>query len=143
VLKLGADQVIDYTKQDPFVAGDSPYDVVFNTVRGAPLARLRLLLRKGGSLVTITGDHPGQILTSWARNLFSSRSVTDLKTGIVRGQYLAGVSSKRLTALIFSLQGVLRLFRPHIYCGRYFMTVFFELGFNVSGSTSVENDPFM
>jgi hypothetical protein len=78
-----------------------------------------------------------------ASNLMSSRSVTDLKTGIVQEQYLAGVSSKRLTALIFSVQGVLRLFRPHIYCGRYFMTVFLELGFNVLGSTSVENDPFM
>jgi hypothetical protein len=56
---------------------------------------------------------------------------------------LLGVSSKRLTALTFSLQGVLRRFRPHIYCGRYFMTAFFEFGFNVSGSTSVDNDPFM
>jgi hypothetical protein len=67
-----------------------------------------------------------------ASNLIASRSVTDLKIGIVQGQYLAGVSSKRLTALTFSLQGVLRRFRPHIYCGRYFMTVFFELGFKVS-----------
>lgn len=73
VRDLGADRVIDYTKEDPFAAVGPPYDVVLNTVRGAPLARLRALLRQGGSLVTITADHPGQILTSWLRNWFSSR----------------------------------------------------------------------
>jgi hypothetical protein len=78
-----------------------------------------------------------------AFNLILSRPVTDLKTAIVQGQYLAGVSSKRLTALICFLQGALRLFRYHIYCGYYFMSVFFELGFNVSGSTSRENYPFI
>ncbi len=73
VRDLGADRVIDYTKEDPFAAAESFYDVVLNAVRGAPLARLRPLLRQSGSLVTITADHPGQILTSWLRNLFSSR----------------------------------------------------------------------
>jgi NADPH:quinone reductase-like Zn-dependent oxidoreductase len=70
--ELGADRVIDYTQGDPFAGDDRPYDVVFNTVRGAPLERLRALLRRGGSLVTITGDHPGQILTAKLRNLFSA-----------------------------------------------------------------------
>lgn len=73
VRDLGADRVIDYTTEDPFAATNSSYDVVLNAVRGAPLARLRGLLRQGGSLITITADHPGQILTSWLRNLFSSR----------------------------------------------------------------------
>jgi NADPH:quinone reductase-like Zn-dependent oxidoreductase len=68
--ELGADRVIDYTQGDPFAGDGRPYDVVFNTVRGAPLERLRALLRRGGRLVTITGEHPGQILTAKLGDLF-------------------------------------------------------------------------
>lgn len=68
--ELGAGRVIDYTQGDPFAGDGRPYDVVFNTVRGAPINRLRALLRRGGRLVTITGDHPGQILSAKFGNLF-------------------------------------------------------------------------
>jgi len=70
--ELGADRVIDYTQGDPFADDGRPYDVVFNTVRGASTDKLRALLRRGGSLVTTTGDHPGQVFTTRLCNLFSA-----------------------------------------------------------------------
>ena len=73
VRDLGADRILDYTREDPFATGGKSYDVALNTVRGAPLERLRALLHSSGSLITITGVHPGQILTSRLRNLFSSK----------------------------------------------------------------------
>jgi NADPH:quinone reductase-like Zn-dependent oxidoreductase len=69
---LGADRVIDYTNEDPFAPGSAPYDVIFNTVRGAPFAAMRRLLRPGGTLVAVTGDHPGHVLAARLRSLFSS-----------------------------------------------------------------------
>ena len=72
VRELGADHVIDYTKGDPFAPGRCSYDVVLNAVRGAPLARLRPLLRRGGVLVTVTGTPPQAALAK-VRNLVSSR----------------------------------------------------------------------
>lgn len=58
--ELGADTVIDYRQGDPFAPDGKAWDVVLNTVRGAPLDRLRELLGDDGTLVTITGEHPGQ-----------------------------------------------------------------------------------
>jgi NADPH:quinone reductase-like Zn-dependent oxidoreductase len=72
VRELGADQTIDYTKFDPFAQGIESYDIVLNAVRGAPLSRLRQLLRSGGVLVTLTGIPP-LALAAKVRNLFSSR----------------------------------------------------------------------
>jgi NADPH:quinone reductase-like Zn-dependent oxidoreductase len=73
LVKLGADRVIDYAHEDPFALGAAPYDVIFNTVRGAPHAAMRRLLRPGGTLVTITGEHPGHVLAARLRSMFSSR----------------------------------------------------------------------
>lgn len=72
VRELGATHVIDYGKQDPYEAGKDRYDVVLNAVRGAPLGRLRRLLRPGGVLVTLTGTPPQSTLAKLG-NLVSSR----------------------------------------------------------------------
>jgi NADPH:quinone reductase-like Zn-dependent oxidoreductase len=72
VRELGADHILDYTKTDPFVAKQGSYDVVLNAVRGAPLERLRHLLRSGGRVVTLTGNPP-QAVFARIRNLVSSR----------------------------------------------------------------------
>ena len=49
---LGADEVIDYTRQD-VTAGDTSYDVVFDAVNVLSVRRSRRLLRKGGVFVTV------------------------------------------------------------------------------------------
>lgn len=72
VRELGADHVIDYTKGNPFASGQASYDVVLDAVRGAPLFRLRRLLRRGGTVVTLTGTPP-QAMLAKLTNLVSSR----------------------------------------------------------------------
>jgi NADPH:quinone reductase-like Zn-dependent oxidoreductase len=49
---LGADEVIDYTRQD-MTAGDTSYDVVFDAVNVLSVRRSRRVLRKDGVFVTV------------------------------------------------------------------------------------------
>ncbi len=51
VTSLGADHVIDYTKED-FAAGDARYDIVFDTVGSASFARSKRTLKEGGRYMT-------------------------------------------------------------------------------------------
>jgi NADPH:quinone reductase-like Zn-dependent oxidoreductase len=50
VRALGADEVVDYTRQD-FTAGGETYDVVFDAVGKISLRRCRRLIRRGGFFV--------------------------------------------------------------------------------------------
>jgi NADPH:quinone reductase-like Zn-dependent oxidoreductase len=59
VLGLGAEEFIDYTREDVAEAA-SDVDVVFDTVGGATTAPLLATLRPGGVLVTIAGAPPEQ-----------------------------------------------------------------------------------
>ncbi|MCA9695134.1 MAG: NADP-dependent oxidoreductase [Myxococcales bacterium] len=68
VARLGA-EVIDYTKDDVYARGG--YDVVLNGVREADEGRLRGLLKKGGTLVSIVGS-PVDRITSKVANLMRS-----------------------------------------------------------------------
>lgn len=52
---LGADRVIDYTRQDP-LATDERFDVIFQVAGTAKPWRLRRLLTPGGRLVLSSGD---------------------------------------------------------------------------------------
>jgi len=52
VRSLGADEVIDYTRQD-VTGGDASYDVVFDAVNVLPGRKARRLLRKNGVFVTV------------------------------------------------------------------------------------------
>jgi NADPH:quinone reductase-like Zn-dependent oxidoreductase len=59
VRSLGADHVIDYTRED-FTGGDVRYDVIVDNVGNQPLLALRRVLTPGGIVVGISGpkDNP-------------------------------------------------------------------------------------
>ena len=52
VKSLGADQVIDYTRQD-FSAGGAVYDAIFDTVGKCPKAQCAKALKPNGKFITI------------------------------------------------------------------------------------------
>ena len=55
VKSLGADHVIDYTRED-FASGSLRYDVVMDTTLTAPVARARRVLKKGGRILIVNGE---------------------------------------------------------------------------------------
>jgi NADPH:quinone reductase-like Zn-dependent oxidoreductase len=57
VRSLGADRVVDYTKND-FTNGDTRYDVVFDNVCNRTLADVRRVLKPGGTFVPNGGGSP-------------------------------------------------------------------------------------
>src|SRR5947209_8198609 len=58
VRSIGADRVIDYTKED-FAAGGQRYDVIIDTGGNSSLARLRKALTAAGTLVIVGGEGGG------------------------------------------------------------------------------------
>jgi NADPH:quinone reductase-like Zn-dependent oxidoreductase len=59
VRSLGADAVVDYTKDDLDAAAGHPYDVVFQVSGTRSPSRCRRLLTRAGTLVYISGDTDG------------------------------------------------------------------------------------
>lgn len=83
VLGLGADQVIDYTRQD-FATGDTRYDIIFDLVGNRSLKHCRQALSPRGTLVLASGaggrvlGPVGRILAASIRGLFSSQRLRPL-----------------------------------------------------------------
>jgi NADPH:quinone reductase-like Zn-dependent oxidoreductase len=85
VRAVGADHVIDYTREDP-AAGRHRYDVVIDIGGNRRLAHLRRVLARRGTLVLTGGEDGGPWLGGTGRN--------------VRAQLLSPFVSQRLTAFI-------------------------------------------
>jgi NADPH:quinone reductase-like Zn-dependent oxidoreductase len=68
VRSLGADHVIDYTRDD-FTGGERRYDVILDTGGTRPLARLRRVLTRRGTLVIVGGETGGRWLGGFDRSL--------------------------------------------------------------------------
>jgi NADPH:quinone reductase-like Zn-dependent oxidoreductase len=68
VRSLGADHVIDYTRED-FAAGESRYDVILDIGGNASLARLRRALTPAGTLVITGGETDGRWLGGTDRQI--------------------------------------------------------------------------
>jgi NADPH:quinone reductase-like Zn-dependent oxidoreductase len=67
VKSLGADHVIDYTRED-FVDGTRRYDLILDIGGSTPVRRLRRALRPRGTLVFVGGENSGN-LTGLGRQL--------------------------------------------------------------------------
>jgi NADPH:quinone reductase-like Zn-dependent oxidoreductase len=84
VRSLGADHVIDYTRED-ITAGGRRYDVILDTGGHRPLGRLREVLTPRGTLVIVGSENGGRWLGGSDRQLralmlspFTSQTLTTL-----------------------------------------------------------------
>lgn len=68
VRSLGADHVVDYTRQD-FAAGTSRYDLVLDIGGNSSLSRLRGVLTPTGTLVIVGGEEGGKWTGGFGRSL--------------------------------------------------------------------------
>lgn len=68
VRSLGADQVIDYTRED-FADGRTRYDVILDTAGNRSLLHLRRALARRGTLVIVGGEGGGRWLGGFDRQI--------------------------------------------------------------------------
>jgi NADPH:quinone reductase-like Zn-dependent oxidoreductase len=88
VRSIGADDVIDYTRED-FTDGSRHWDVIVDTAGRRPLSRLRRALTPKGTLVIVGGDGGG----SWTGGFFRGVLRAPLVSLFV-GQRLRGLATK-------------------------------------------------
>jgi NADPH:quinone reductase-like Zn-dependent oxidoreductase len=88
VRSLGANDVIDYTRED-FADGSRHWDVIVDTAGRRPLSRLRRALAPKGALVIVGGDGGGR----WTGGFFRGVLRAPLLSLFV-GQRLGGLNSK-------------------------------------------------
>jgi NADPH:quinone reductase-like Zn-dependent oxidoreductase len=85
VRSIGADAVIDYTRED-FTDGSRRWDVIVDTAGRRPLRQLRRALTPKGTLVVVGGDGGGR----WTGGFFR---------GMLRGPLVSLFVGQRLSAL--------------------------------------------
>jgi len=100
VRSIGADRVIDYTRED-FAAGGTPYDLILDVGGNSSLRRLRRALTPRGTLVIAGGENGGRWLGGADRQLRAlalSPFVRQRLTTFVSKEHFSGL--ERLTALV-------------------------------------------
>ena len=88
VRSIGADDVIDYTRED-FTDGSRTWDVIVDTAGRRPVSRLRRALTPKGTLVIVGGDGGG----AWTGGFFRGMLRAPLLSVFV-GQRLGALNSK-------------------------------------------------
>jgi len=88
VRSLGADDVIDYTRED-FTDGSRRWDVIIDTAGRRPLSRLRRALTPKGTLVIVGGDGGGRWTGGFFRGVLRAPVVS-----LFLGQRLRGLATK-------------------------------------------------
>ena len=74
VTSLGANKVIDYTKED-FAKGGETYDIIADTVGATSFARCKNALGDKGRLLVIAGGLPEMLIALWAPMTSSKRAI--------------------------------------------------------------------
>ena len=98
VLSIGADRVIDYTRED-FADGPEPYDLILDTGGNRSLSHLRRALAPRGTLVIVGGEGGGRWLGGFQRQIFGA----PLQSVFV-SQRLRSLTSKERTADLLVLK---------------------------------------
>jgi NADPH:quinone reductase-like Zn-dependent oxidoreductase len=88
VRSIGADDVIDYTRED-FTDGSRHWDVIVDTAGRRPLSRLRRALTLKGTLVIVGGDGGGRWTGGFFRGVLRAPVVS-----LFVGQRLRGLATK-------------------------------------------------
>jgi NADPH:quinone reductase-like Zn-dependent oxidoreductase len=88
VRSIGADSVIDYTRED-FADGSRRWDVIIDTAGRRPLSELRRALTTKGTLVIVGGDGGGPWTGGFFRGMLRAPVVS-----LFVGQRLRGLNSK-------------------------------------------------
>lgn len=88
VRSIGADDVIDYTRED-FADGSRRWDVIVDTAGRRPLSQLRRALTRKGSLVIVGGDGGGRWTGGFFRGMLRAPVVS-----LFVGQRLRGLATK-------------------------------------------------
>ena len=88
VRSIGADDVIDYTRED-FTDGSRTWDVIVDTAGRRPLRELRRALTPKGTLVVVGGDGGGRWTGGFFRGMLRGPLVS-----LFVGQRLGGLNSK-------------------------------------------------
>jgi NADPH:quinone reductase-like Zn-dependent oxidoreductase len=88
VRSIGADEVIDYTRED-FADGSRRWDVIVDTAGRRPLSRLRRAITPKGTLVIVGGDGGGHWTGGFFRGMLRAPVVS-----LFVGQRLRGLASK-------------------------------------------------
>ena len=88
VRSLGADDVIDYTRED-FADGSRRWDLIIDTAGRRPLSKLRRALTPKGTLVIVGGDGGGRWTGGFFRGMLRGPIVS-----LFVGQRLRGLATK-------------------------------------------------
>ena len=88
VRSLGADDVIDYTRED-FTDGSRRWDVIIDNAGRRPLSQLRKALTPKGTLVIVGGDGGGNWTGGFFRGMLRAPIVS-----LFVGQRLRGLATK-------------------------------------------------
>jgi NADPH:quinone reductase-like Zn-dependent oxidoreductase len=88
VRSIGADDVIDYTRED-FTDGSRRWDVIIDTAGRRPLSQLRRALTRKGTLVIVGGDGGGRWTGGFFRGMLRAPVVS-----LFVGQRLRGLATK-------------------------------------------------
>ncbi len=100
VRSIGADDVIDYTRQD-FADGSRGWDVIVDTAGRRPLSQLRRALTPKGTLVIVGGDGGGRWTGGFFRGVLRAPIVS-----LFVGQRLRGLATKIKQEDLVTLKGL-------------------------------------
>jgi NADPH:quinone reductase-like Zn-dependent oxidoreductase len=85
VRSIGADHVIDYTRDD-FTTGAERYDLILDNVGNHSMARTRRALNPGGKLISNGGGHADGKLSRTVRAMLASMIVREQASPTVKSQ---------------------------------------------------------